>query len=121
MFDTLADWAEEFIGVFQAGAEVFVGLVVGIIPLLIVLLTAVNAFVALVGPERVDKVGDWAARPGWIYTPIRLPDLAIPVGLLPDQPDGLHQRTVSSRRSSSRRSTTRPSRWCTRRSASSPT
>ena len=71
MFDTLADWAEEFIGVFQAGAEVFVGLVVGIIPLLIVLLTAVNAFVALVGPERVDKVGDWAARPGWIYTPIR--------------------------------------------------
>jgi PTS system glucitol/sorbitol-specific IIC component len=71
MFDTLADWAEEFIGVFQAGAETFVGLVVGIIPLLIVLLTAVNAFVALIGPDRVDKVGDWAARPGWIYTPIR--------------------------------------------------
>jgi glucitol/sorbitol PTS system EIIC component len=71
MLDTLADWAEEFISIFERGAEVFVGLVVGIIPLLIVLLTAVNAFIALVGPERVDKVGDWAGRPGWGYTPIR--------------------------------------------------
>ncbi|MGH9242804.1 MAG: PTS glucitol/sorbitol transporter subunit IIC [Acidimicrobiales bacterium] len=71
MLDWLANAAEEFIGVFQAGADVFVGLVVGIIPLLIVLLTAVNAFIALIGPERINRVGDWAARPGFIYTPIR--------------------------------------------------
>ena len=71
MLDWLANAAEEFIGVFQAGADVFVGLVTGIIPLLIVLLTAVNALIALIGPERINKLGEWAARPGLVYTPIR--------------------------------------------------
>ncbi len=71
MFDALAAAAEEFIGWFQRGAEVFTGLVVGIIPLLIVLLTAVNALIALIGPERVNKFGEWAGREGFIYTPIR--------------------------------------------------
>lgn len=71
MFDTLASWAEEFIGWFQEGAGVFTSLVGGIIPLLIVLLTAVNALIALIGPERVDKFGEWAGREGFAYTPIR--------------------------------------------------
>ena len=69
--DTLAAWAEEFIGWFQAGGEVFVGLVTGIVPTLIVLLTAVNALIAIIGPERVDKFGEWAGREGFAYTPIR--------------------------------------------------
>ena len=71
MFDALADAAEEFISWFQAGADVFVSLVGGIIPLLIVLLTAVNALIALIGPERVDRFGEWAGQEGFIYTPIR--------------------------------------------------
>jgi len=71
MFDVLASWAEEFISWFQRGAETFSGLVVGIIPLLIVLLTAVNALIALIGPERVNKFGEWAGREGFRYTPIR--------------------------------------------------
>ena len=71
MFDALAAAAEEFIGWFQRGATVFGDLVVGIVPLLIVLLTAVNALIALIGPERVDKFGEWAGREGFIYTPIR--------------------------------------------------
>lgn len=71
MFDTLASWAEEFISWFQQGADVFVSLTVGIVPLLIVLLTAVNALVALIGPEKVNKFGEWAGRDGFAYTPIR--------------------------------------------------
>jgi PTS system glucitol/sorbitol-specific IIC component len=71
MFDWLASAAEEFISWFQAGAQTFSGLVVGIIPLLIVLLTAVNALIALIGPERVDHFGQWAGREGFIYTPFR--------------------------------------------------
>jgi PTS system glucitol/sorbitol-specific IIC component len=77
---TLARWAENFIGLFQEGAKTFTGLVVGIIPLLIVLLTAVNALIRLIGPERIDKVGELAARPGLRYYPIRylvLPVLAV--------------------------------------------
>lgn len=71
MLDTLAEWAEAFIDVFRAGGDVFVSLVTGIIPLLIVLLTAVNALVALIGPHRVNKFGEWAGHEGFIYTPIR--------------------------------------------------
>ena len=77
---TLARWAENFIGVFQEGAKTFTGLVVGIIPLLIVLLTAVNALIRLIGAERIDKVGELAARPGLQYYPVRyllLPVLAV--------------------------------------------
>lgn len=71
MLDVLARAAEEFIGWFQRGGEVFVGLVTGIVPTLIVLLTAVNALVTLIGPERVNKFGEWAGREGFVYTPIR--------------------------------------------------
>ncbi|MEO5834674.1 MAG: PTS glucitol/sorbitol transporter subunit IIC [Nakamurella sp.] len=74
---TLASWAEAFINVFKAGAETFVGLVTGIIPLLIVLLTAVHALIRLIGLERIDKFGAFAARPGWVYLPLRY--LVLPV------------------------------------------
>ena len=74
---TLARWAENFIGLFQEGAKTFTGLVVGIIPLLIVLLTAVNALIRLIGVERIDKIGELAARPGLRYYPIRY--LVLPV------------------------------------------
>lgn len=75
--DSLVWLAEHFIGMFQQGGEVFVGLVTGIVPLLIILLTAVNALIALIGVERINKVGEWAARPGLIFYPIRY--LVLPV------------------------------------------
>ncbi|MDJ0756561.1 MAG: PTS glucitol/sorbitol transporter subunit IIC [Ardenticatenaceae bacterium] len=79
MLDFLVWLAEGFIGLFIAGGDVFVSLVTGIVPLLIILLTFVNALIALIGPERIDRVGEWAARDGAIYYPIRyilLPFLA---------------------------------------------
>lgn len=77
---TLARWAEDFIGVFKAGATNFTGLVVGIIPLLIILLTAVNALIKLIGAHRIDKLGQIAGRPGLQYYPLRylvLPFLSV--------------------------------------------
>jgi PTS system glucitol/sorbitol-specific IIC component len=70
-FGVLAGAADWFIGLFQAGGEVFVGLVVGIIPTLIVLLTFVNALIHMIGPQRIDKLGEYAARPGLVYYPVR--------------------------------------------------
>jgi len=78
--ETLGRWAENFIGLFAAGGQTFVGLVTGIIPLLIVLLTAVNALIRLIGVERIDRIGEIAGRPGLRYYPIRyllLPVLAV--------------------------------------------
>lgn len=80
MNETLARWAENFIGTFQQGGDVFVSLLTGIVPLLIVLLTAVNALIRLIGPERIDKFAVFASRPGIIYMPLRylvLPILAV--------------------------------------------
>jgi len=71
VFGALADAAEWFIGLFQAGGEVFMGLVTGIIPTLIVLLTAVNALIRMIGPERIEKMGQYAARPGIQWYPVR--------------------------------------------------
>jgi len=78
--DALVLAAEWFIGLFKTGGDVFLSLVGGIVPLLIVLLTGVNALVALIGPDKIDKVGEWAARDGIIYYPVRyilLPFLAV--------------------------------------------
>jgi PTS system glucitol/sorbitol-specific IIC component len=54
--------ATGFIGMFQAGGKQFVGLVTGIIPLLIVLMTAVNALIRFIGPERIDKVAEVSSK-----------------------------------------------------------
>jgi PTS system glucitol/sorbitol-specific IIC component len=78
--DTLVWLATHFIGMFQEGGKTFVGLVTGIIPTLIVLLTGVNALIKLIGPERIEGLGTWAARPGLIYYPVRyivLPVLSV--------------------------------------------
>jgi PTS system glucitol/sorbitol-specific IIC component len=76
-FGVLARAADKFIGLFQAGGEVFQGLVVGIIPTLIVLLTAVNALIRIIGPERIDKLGEMAGRHGIQWYPVRY--LVLPV------------------------------------------
>ena len=76
-FGALATAAQWFIGLFNEGGEVFVGLLTGIIPTLIVLLTFVNALIRMIGPEKIDRLGEMAGRPGIGYYPIRY--LVLPV------------------------------------------
>ena len=76
-FGALATAAQWFIGLFNEGGTVFVGLLTGIIPTLVVLLTFVNALIRLIGPERIERVGEIAARPGLVYYPVRY--LVLPV------------------------------------------
>jgi PTS system glucitol/sorbitol-specific IIC component len=76
-FGALADAAQWFIGLFNEGGVVFMGLVTGIIPTLVVLLTFVNALIRLIGPEKIDKLGEVAGRDGLIYYPVRY--LVLPV------------------------------------------
>ncbi len=76
----LIDFFIWFIGVFQEGGGVFTSLVTGIIPTVVVLMTAVNALIALIGPERIDKFGEFAGREGIAYLPLRylfLPVVAV--------------------------------------------
>ena len=78
--NAIASAAEWFIGLFQRGGETFVGLVTGIIPLLIVLMTFVNALVIMIGPDKINKVGEAAAKKGILYYPLRymvLPFLSV--------------------------------------------
>lgn len=51
-----------FIGIFQKGGEVFAGFVIGIIPTLVVLMTAFYAVTELVGEERVHGLARGAGR-----------------------------------------------------------
>lgn len=58
---------EHFIGMFQAGGETFMGLVTGIVPTLVVLLTFTYAMMKFVGEERVTRIIQFAAK----YTILR--------------------------------------------------
>ncbi len=77
MLDAITSIADVFVGIFQAGAGFFVALLTGILPLVIVLLTAVNALIQFIGIERVHSVAELAGKPGIRYAPLRF--LVLPV------------------------------------------
>jgi glucitol/sorbitol PTS system EIIC component len=58
---------EHFIGMFQAGGETFMGLVTGIVPTLVVLLTFTYAMMKFIGEDRVTRIIQFAAK----YTILR--------------------------------------------------
>ncbi len=58
--------SEHFIGLFKASAESLLGLITDILPLLLVLLTAMYAVTGWIGEERVTKAVQWAGR--WAIT-----------------------------------------------------
>ncbi|MCI9889802.1 PTS glucitol/sorbitol transporter subunit IIC [Micrococcales bacterium 31B] len=58
--------ATHFIGLFQAAATNFMGLVTGILPLLLVLLTFMYAVTTWIGEERVTRAVKWSGR--WAIT-----------------------------------------------------
>ncbi|MFD1420685.1 PTS glucitol/sorbitol transporter subunit IIC [Lactiplantibacillus songbeiensis] len=53
--DALTNAASAFIGLFKAGGNVFMSYMTGIIPLLIALITAINALVKFIGEDRVNR------------------------------------------------------------------
>lgn len=60
-------WASEhFIGLFQESANSFTGLVTGVIPLLMVMLTLMYAVTTWIGEERVTRAVKWSSR--WALT-----------------------------------------------------
>jgi PTS system glucitol/sorbitol-specific IIC component len=60
-------WAgEHFIGLFNEAGKQFAGLVVGILPTLIVLLTGMYALIAFIGEDRVTRAVKWSGR--WWFT-----------------------------------------------------
>lgn len=77
---TLATWAQDFIAVFNKGGSVLLSLMGGILPTLVVLLTAVNALIRIIGPEKIENLGRAAAQPGIQWYPVRymvLPFLSV--------------------------------------------
>ncbi|MFS0675169.1 PTS glucitol/sorbitol transporter subunit IIC [Ornithinibacillus sp. 179-J 7C1 HS] len=60
--DFLVKLAEGFIGMFQAGGETFMGLVTGIIPTLVVLITFINALIHLIGEDRINRLAQKSTK-----------------------------------------------------------
>ena len=60
-------WAgEHFIGLFTEAGKQFAGLITGILPTLIVLLTSMYAMIAFIGEDRVTRAVQWSGR--WMIT-----------------------------------------------------
>jgi PTS system glucitol/sorbitol-specific IIC component len=56
-------WAgEHFIGLFNEAGKQFAGLITGILPTLIVLLTFMYAIIQFIGEDRVTRAVQWSAR-----------------------------------------------------------
>lgn len=62
MLDLLSHAGQDFINIFNAGGKVFIAFVTGILPTLVVLLTAVYALIALIGEQRVHRFARFAGR-----------------------------------------------------------
>lgn len=62
VMNAITAFAEGFIGLFNAAAEAFLGLASGILPLLMVMLTAMYAITTWIGEERVTNAVKWAGR-----------------------------------------------------------
>ena len=60
--DAITWFAEHFIGLFNESAKSLMGLITGILPLLIVLLTAMYAITTWIGEERVTRAVQWAGK-----------------------------------------------------------
>lgn len=55
-------FAEGFMSLFQSGAETFISWMTGIVPVVLMLLVAMNALIALLGEEKVNKLAQVSAK-----------------------------------------------------------
>lgn len=60
--DFLVHGAEWFVGLFKAGAEVFISWMTGIVPLILMLLIAMNALIGMIGEKRINNLAQKAGR-----------------------------------------------------------
>ncbi len=60
--DFLVHAAEWFIGLFQAGAETFIDWMTSIVPLVLMLLIAMNSLIALIGEDKINKFAQVASK-----------------------------------------------------------
>lgn len=60
--DFLVHAAEWFIGLFEAGAEVFVSWMASIVPLILMLLIAMNSLIGIIGEHRINAFAAKAGR-----------------------------------------------------------
>ena len=60
--EVIAGLANGFMELFKAGAATFAAWVAGIIPLVVILMTAVSSVIKLIGEERVYAVAETATK-----------------------------------------------------------
>ena len=56
--ESIAWFANAFIELFKSGATIFAGWVAGIIPLVIVMMTAFNSLIKLIGEDKVNRLAE---------------------------------------------------------------
>ena len=69
------NFAEGFMGLFKAGADVFISWMGSIVPLVLMLMVLMNAIVAILGEERVHKLAQISSK-NWITRYMVLPFVA---------------------------------------------
>lgn len=60
--DFITNFVESFMNLFELGGENFMGWMTSIVPKVLMLLIAMNAIIALVGEERMNKLGELSAK-----------------------------------------------------------
>ncbi|WP_373712997.1 PTS glucitol/sorbitol transporter subunit IIC [Streptococcus sp.] len=60
--DFIINFAEGFMRLFQLGGEIFISWMTGIVPVVLMLLVAMNALIAILGEEKVNKLAQVSAK-----------------------------------------------------------
>ena len=60
--DFIINFAEGFMRLFQLGGETFISWMTGIVPVVLMLLVAMNALIAILGEEKVNKLAQVYAK-----------------------------------------------------------
>jgi len=60
--EVLVNLAEGFISLFEQGADVFMGWMTDIVPLVLLMLVAMNALIQLIGENRINRLANASAR-----------------------------------------------------------
>ncbi|AEB07631.1 PTS system, glucitol/sorbitol-specific, IIC subunit [Coriobacterium glomerans PW2] len=58
----ISDLAAGFMGLFQTGAQTFIGWMTSIVPVVLLLLVLMNTIIAFIGEERIERFAQRASR-----------------------------------------------------------